>query len=208
MLVAMSTYHHGDLPSALRAATVELIAEKGTSGFSLRQVAKKAGVSHAAPAHHFGDVEGLLTAVATEGYDRLADEMSAAVDGIDDPRERLRQCGHAYVRVALENPGHFGVMLQNELFAADDPQLMESGARAYAVLSDTIAMVRDQLNPDLDVDQAATFCWSAVQGLVALTPNLDHVADHQGTKFTETIELIDCFCDLMINGLANSTGPS
>ncbi len=200
----MTTYHHGDLPAALRAATVELIGEKGTSGFSLRQVARQAGVSHAAPAHHFGDVRGLLTAVAAEGYERLADEMSSAIDGVDDAKERLRRCGQAYIRIAFEYPGHFAVMLQRDLFDTEDEALLTASVRAYEALSGTIEMVRDQLNPNLDVDQAATFCWSAVQGLVILSPNLDSVAYHQDTKFTETAELVDSFCDFMINGFANT----
>lgn len=198
----MSTYHHGDLPAALRAATVELIGEKGTSGFSLREVARRAGVSHAAPAHHFGDVRGLLTAVAEEGFARLTEEMLAAVADVDDPRLRLRQAGKAYVRVALENPGHFAVMLRRDLVDGENAELTASGGRAYEVLFDVVSGVRDALNPDLDVDQAATFCWSAVQGLVTLMPKLDQISGAHEAPFAEIIEMVDCFCDLMINGMA------
>lgn len=199
----MTTYHHGDLPAALRAASVELIAEKGTSGFSLRQVARQAGVSHAAPAHHFGDVEGLLTAVAIEGFSRLADEMSEAAAGIDDPVTRLREAGRAYVRVALENPGHFAVMLQDDLCDRSNPDLLTASARSYDVLLECIRAIRDDLNSALDVDRAATFAWSSVQGLVTLAPKLADVSDEMGTEFTEAFDLVDAFCHFMVNGFAS-----
>ena len=83
-----TTYHHGDLPAALRAATAQLVAEKGPSGFSLREVARRAGVSHAAPAHHFGDAEGMLTSVAAEGFATLADAMED--DDADGAEEEMR----------------------------------------------------------------------------------------------------------------------
>src|SRR5258707_3669661 len=70
--VATDRYHHGDLPNALRRAAVEVIEERGLAAFSLREVARRAGVSHNAPAHHFGDVRGLLTSLAVEGFDLLS----------------------------------------------------------------------------------------------------------------------------------------
>ena len=191
-----STYHHGDLPTALRAATAQLVAEKGTSGFSLREVARRAGVSHAAPAHHFGDAEGMLTSVAAEGFEQLADALEAAGEGIDDAVERLRRAGHAYVAVATRFPGHFAVMMQS------DPTLLHHSVRAYAALQRVIIMIRDQLNPDLDVDAASTFCWASIQGLVILSPNLDEVADSTGTASSSLDELIDRFATFMIEGFA------
>ncbi len=198
----MTKYHHGDLPAALRAATAELVAEKGPSGFSLREVARRAGVSHAAPAHHFGDAEGLLTSVAAEGFQRLADAMEADGDHIDDALQRLRTVGAGYVRVALENPGHFAVMIQSDLVCNDDPALMEHSLRAYAALQRGMELVRDQLNPDLDIDTAATFCWASIQGLVSLSPKLDDVASDTGTKATPVNVLVDEFANYMVHGMA------
>ncbi len=200
--MTVSTYHHGDLPSALRAATVELIAEKGTSGFSLRQVARQAGVSHAAPAHHFGDVEGLLTSVAAEGYGVLADEMAAAIVDVEGARERLLAAGTAYVRVALQNPGHFAVMLQQDIVNRNDAELSAQGVRAYQILADCVETVRQQLNPELDVDKAATFCWATVQGLVTLADKLQTVADDTETTYTEATELVAPIVNFMFEGLA------
>jgi AcrR family transcriptional regulator len=78
-------YHHGDLPNALRAAAVDVIAESGIGGFSLREVARRAGVSHNAPAHHFGDMTGLLTSLAVEGFVHLRDDTSAAIAASTTP---------------------------------------------------------------------------------------------------------------------------
>lgn len=193
-------YHHGDLPSALRAATVELVTESGPSGFSLREVARRAGVSHAAPAHHFGDAQGLLTSVAAEGFEKLADALEAAGEGVDDARERLRRCGRAYVTTALANPGHFDVIFQNDLIDPNDESCLQASVRAYAALLRSVTMVRDQLNRELDVDAAATFCWAAMQGLVALSSKLEHVAGWTDTRTSPVEAIVDQFTEMMIDG--------
>lgn len=197
----VSDYHHGDLPTALRAAAVQLIAERGPASFSLREVARRAGVSHAAPAHHFGDARGLLTAVASEGYQNLADNMREAADGVTDAVERLRVCGRAYVQTALENPGHYGVMVGNEYIDPDDPTCMQSGVGAYAQLLETVQAVSDQLNPDLDVDDAATLCWASMHGLVEMAPILGYAAETTGTSTAPIDELVDSFTSMLIEGL-------
>lgn len=198
----MNRYHHGDLPSALRSATAELVAERGPTGFSLREVARRAGVSHAAPAHHFGGSKGLLTSVAAEGFATLAERFEGAVDGIDDPADRLTALGKAYVNHALENPGHFGVMCNNELVDQDDPEFIVASVAAYQHLLDSMILIRESLNPDLDVDAAATMSWSAVHGLAALSPGLADVALKTGTKTGPLDELVEQFTSMMISGYA------
>lgn len=197
-----TTYHHGDLPAALREATAQLVAEKGPSGFSLREVARRAGVSHAAPAHHFGDAEGMLTSVAAEGFATLADAMEAAAEGVDDAVERLQRTGAAYLRVAVEHPGHMAVMMQEDLVCGSDPEFLHQSLRAYAVLERVITMIRDQLNPELDVAAAATFVWSAIQGLVILSPKLEQLAEDTGTRSVPLDDLVAQFADFMVGGLA------
>ena len=171
------TYHHGDLPAALRVATAELVAERGPRGFSLREVARRAGVSHAAPAHHFGDSRGLLTAVAVEGFTILADALAAASKHPGDARARLRACGEAYVATARAHPGHYVVMLDESIHDPDDEGVLAEGMRAFAQLVQTIEAVRDEINPALDVDAAATLCWAAMHGLVELDPVMAHIAE-------------------------------
>src|SRR5690606_14230113 len=127
------TYHHGDLRRAILDAAVEAISESGPAGWSLRELARRAGVSHAAPAHHFGDKAGLLTAVAAEGYELLAAELEAATRAGGD----FLAAGLAYVRFATDHPAHFQVMFQPTLYRADDPAVRAAEARAAAVLYGT-----------------------------------------------------------------------
>jgi AcrR family transcriptional regulator len=173
-------YHHGDLGNTLRQVAADLIAERGVAGFSLREVARRAGVSHAAPGHHFGDASGLLTAVAIEAFDHLHDATSAAIEGIDDPSDRLAMLARAYVEVATTNPGHCAVAFRHDLLDNDDADLLAAGDRAYAVLSDVVQHVADTVNPDLDVVNTSRLCWSSMQGLIELHPSMNVVSEHRG----------------------------
>ncbi len=196
------TYHHGDLPTALRAAAVELVAERGPTGFSLREVARRAGVSHGAPAHHFGDSRGLLTSVATEGFRTLGDALAGAVEGLDDPVDRLTAMGKAYVNTALQYPGHFGVMCNDELIDDEDEEFGAVAGGAYLQLVAVITEIRDTLNPDLDIDAAATMTWSAVHGLAVLSPGLESLARRTETGTGPLDELVEKFTGLMLQGYA------
>lgn len=194
------TYHHGDLPSTLRSATAELVAERGPRGFSLREVARRAGVSHAAPAHHFGDSRGLLTAVAVEGYTALADALTEATAGSADARQRLRVSGHAYVSTAMANPGHYAVMIDTSIHDPDDPDLAAEGMRAFAQLIAAIEAVRDECNPELDVDAAATTVWATMHGLVVLDPKLTRIAEKNGRPPIDVISRVDQAIDVLFDG--------
>ncbi|SDE35958.1 TetR/AcrR family transcriptional regulator [Glycomyces harbinensis] len=123
-------YHHGDLRRALIDAAVEAVGEAGPSALSLRAVAKRAGVSHAAPAHHFGDKAGLLTAVAAEGFDRFADALEAAWRDFGE----FGAVGAAYVRFAIDHRPYFEVMFRPELVHTDDPDLLRAEARSREAL--------------------------------------------------------------------------
>jgi len=194
-------YHHGDLPCALRAAAVELIAEVGPAGFSLREVARRAGVSHAAPAHHFGDTEGLLTSVAAEGYNHITEQMAAAAAKTTNARGRLIACGTAYVETALANPGHYSIMVSHDYTDKTDSELLVACLGAYGQLLETMHAVRDEFNPDLDVDNTAALCWSTVHGLVELSPILEHVAEITGTSTTTISSLVEHLAATIIDGI-------
>ena len=169
MTPAERAYHHGDLNQALRLAAVELIAERGLGAFSLREVARRAGVSHAAPAHHFGDVGGLLTAVAIDGFCRLHEVTAAAAASTPGSAvDRLCAVGRAYVELAISNSGHCAVMMRHDVIDADDPRYQDAGDDAFGVLIEALVAVADEINPDLDVDIAAATCWSSMQGLIEL----------------------------------------
>ena len=98
-------YHHGDLRETLLAASLRVIETDGVEGLSLREAARRAGVTHGAPYHHFRDKADLLDALAEEGFGRLRDLMQASRALRTRPDERLAVIGLAYVRFAVENPG-------------------------------------------------------------------------------------------------------
>ncbi|HEV7962299.1 MAG TPA: helix-turn-helix domain-containing protein, partial [Actinoplanes sp.] len=106
------TYHHGDLRRALLDAAAEVIEEQGPAALSLRDLARRAGVSHAAPTHHFGDKAGLLTALATEGYGLLVAELAEEWAATHSFLEQ----GVAYVRFAIRHRAHFEVMFRPDLY--------------------------------------------------------------------------------------------
>jgi AcrR family transcriptional regulator len=130
---ARAGYHHGALRQALIDASEALLAERGLEGFSLREVARRSGVSPAAPAHHFGDVDGLLVAVATQAFDGLTAALEAGnVRGGRDALARLREQGVGYVGFALRHPGRFNLMFRSGL--KKDDALVRSAQAAFATL--------------------------------------------------------------------------
>lgn len=194
-------YHHGDLPNALRRAAVEVIGERGVSGFSLREVARRAGVSHAAPAHHFGDVRGLLTSLAAEGFTELERTMSAAAALHDDPVEQLMAIGEAYVDLARTHPAHCAVMFRPDLVDDDDDHLSRCGLSAYEVLEATVRRVIVDRGLDTDLDIATWMCWSAIQGLVELEAKFTEIDEVRGRATPSTRELVRSFTGIIVRGL-------
>ena len=159
-------YHHGDLPRVLLDAAVEAIGEAGPSALSLRDLARRAGVSHAAPAHHFGDKAGLLTAVAADGFRRLAAALSETYRATGS----FLEVGTAYVRFAVTHRAHFEVMFRPELYRTDDPELVRARQAARSLLYPPAADLAG--NPvGADDLRAAVAAWSLVHGLATLWLN-------------------------------------
>ncbi len=155
-------YHHGALRPALLEAAVGLIAERGPAAVSLRELARRTGVSHAAPAHHFGDKAGLLTAVAVAGFDLLADALREA----HETTGSLLEVGVAYVRFAVTHPAHFEVMFRPDLLRRDDPSLAAAGERAAGLLAGAVGG-ETTAGPGEPL-RAAIAAWSLVHGLATL----------------------------------------
>jgi AcrR family transcriptional regulator len=157
-------YHHGDLRAALLAAAEAELAERGVEAFSLRQVARRAGVSHAAPAHHFGDANGLLTALAAEGFRLFLAAQAAREAGADPtPRARMIAAGLGYVDFAIARPALFRLMHASDRPVFETPDLAESASRAYAHLCDGVAAISARAGA---TDIAAV--WAAAHGLADL----------------------------------------
>lgn len=205
---ADSSYHHGDLPNALKAAAAEVIVERGPSGFSLREVARRAGVSHAAPAHHFGDSTGLLTALALDAFRLLDEAMAAAAAEASDPIDRMRRIGMAYVEVGIHNPAHIGVVFRPDLVDTSHPEYGEWGEKAYGHLQGALDAVRDAHNPDLDTDTAARLCWSMVQGVLVLYDGMSARDEDHGIDVRPAVELVEGFCGILVDGLRRSGAPT
>jgi AcrR family transcriptional regulator len=121
-------YHHGNLRGALMAEALHVIESEGPAALNLRDLARRTGVSHAAPAYHFADKTALLTAIAIEGYEKLARELEAAAG------KGFLEAGLAYVRFAVANPGYVRVMFEPSLHNADDPELMAARRRSSGLL--------------------------------------------------------------------------
>src|SRR6185503_17983646 len=129
----------GSLRDTLADAAVALIARKGPQGFSLREVARRARVSEAAPYWHFADREALLAAVAERGFEELAKSMMEIWSREVDPAERFRALGIGYVRFALAHPSYLRVMFGSEVpDKAEHPALKEAGERTFALLVQAI----------------------------------------------------------------------
>lgn len=197
-------YHHGDLPNALRCAAVDVIDERGLGSFSLREVARRAGVSHTAPAHHFGDMRGLLTSVATEGFNALYEATTSAANGIDDPVTRLTALGEAYVTLARSHHAHCEVMFRKDVLDSDDPTLQTASMRAYAVLEDAVRDLLEREGLAVDLDEATWLCWSAMQGLVALGHEFEVIAGRMGRPKPSSAALVRKFTELIVAGLRSS----
>ncbi|MET7633688.1 TetR/AcrR family transcriptional regulator [Streptomyces sp. NPDC005078] len=153
------TYHHGDLRRAVLTAALDVIRTEGPGALSLRDLARRAGVSHAAPAHHFKDRTGLLTAIAAEGYALFADALADAPD--------LRERGVRYVRFATGHPAHFQVMFQPELHRPDDPELLTAKARAAQALRAGVTGLPVEGRGD-DPRLAGIAAWSLAHGYATL----------------------------------------
>lgn len=168
-----TAYHHGDLKEALIAAALGTIAAEGPGAVSLRQLARVTGVSHGAPAHHFGDRTGLFTAIATRGFDRLTDALEAAVRSAPPrPQARLNASGRAYVTFAADNPAYFEVMFRPDLLDADDPAFRAAAARARAILDAAVAETRPQAPASGEALRlGALKAWTHAHGLATLWVN-------------------------------------
>jgi len=156
-------YHHGDLRHALLLAGEAVLAERGVEGFSLRQVARRAGVSHAAPAHHFGDSRGLLTALAAEGFRQfLATQTVREASAAPDGRSQVLAAGLGYIDFALSRPALFRLLFGSNHPNYADPDLQAAADAAYQHLTEQVAAAGGQGLADVAA------LWSAAHGLADL----------------------------------------
>lgn len=188
--------------AALLAATQVELNQHGADGVSLRAVARRAGLSHAAPKNHFGDRAGLLTAVAIDGFRRFGEALQAATAPSDDPAcdggeasamDPVRQIavlGRAYVDFGLANPALFDLMFRKEQLDDANPELCEARERTFGSLlgSITSASADQHFGNNQDPSSLSLVAWAFVHGVVVLmqTGALESVSE---TATDEAIEL-------------------
>ncbi|MGP9821802.1 TetR/AcrR family transcriptional regulator [Salinarimonas sp. NSM] len=163
-------YHHGDLRAALLAAGEAELAQNGVESFSLRAVARRAGVSHAAPAHHFASADALLTALSALSFERFAAAMRARADAAgDEPAARLAAITCAYVAYASDNPAMFDLQFASSRPDRSDPAWRVAAEAAFSVLEDTVATVLAVRGRDAsELEEAAAMVWAQAHGLASL----------------------------------------
>lgn len=162
-------YHHGDLRRALLDATLELIGESGPEAFTLRAATKTAGVSDAAPYHHFADKESLLAAVAAEGFDLLAQNLREVTAELSDPTEIARAMGVEYVVFAAQHPSHFRVMVSRRvLLNTNHPELTAAAVTAFTLVRDALVASAAPLAAKVREDTLIFGAWALVHGFAFL----------------------------------------
>jgi AcrR family transcriptional regulator len=165
-------YHHGALHAALLEAAERVLERDGLSGLTLRAVAREAGVSHAAPTHHFGDLTGLVSELAAIGFRQFNAAMVAADSAASTVTEKAMARAKAYVGYARAHPGMYGLMFRTERLDLKRPALKEAANAAFAGLAGSIGAQRHEAiaAKALSLDQAAAIvrAWSLVHGFTML----------------------------------------
>ncbi|HMM88639.1 TetR/AcrR family transcriptional regulator [Bradyrhizobium sp.] len=168
-------YHHGDLHDALLAAAEQVLERDGLPGLTLRAVAREAGVSHAAPTHHFGDLSGLLSELAAIGFRRFNAAMIAAGNSETLPLMKALARAKAYVAYAQAQPGMYGLMFRTERLDMMRPSLHEAATASFEGLATAVSLSRNEKMTGealetLSLDQAAAIAraWSLVHGFTML----------------------------------------
>jgi AcrR family transcriptional regulator len=164
-------YHHGDLKNALIEAGVEILSKEGIGALSLRKVAQKAGVSHAAPYAHFADKQALIAAISTEGYRMLYEKLETAIQHYNgDPLRQLIEAAWAYTRFAMDDPDHFKITLSGVVEKEKDyPAFVEVSQKSFRLVVQVVEAC--QAAGILDrgpSDAVAISVWSLVHGFVSL----------------------------------------
>ncbi|CAN5352932.1 TetR-like C-terminal domain-containing protein [soil metagenome] len=166
-------YHHGDLREALLKAAETVLERDGLQGLTLRAVAREAGVSHAAPTHHFGDLSGVVSELAAIGFRRFNATMATAGASGATPLASALARAKAYLAYARERPGMYQLMFRTERLDMSRPALREAANASFAGLASVVgARHHDQIDTEaLTIEQAAQIAraWSLVHGFTMLT---------------------------------------
>ena len=178
-LPTKTAYHHGDLKDALVAATRQIIETEGVDAFTMRESARRAGVSHGAPAHHFGDKTGLLTHLAVQALsERLALCEAYMAQAGDDPMERLKACGLAHIEYMITHPKLNDMCWRADVTDRADPALQDVMHRMHQTLIDTMSAATGlTLLPDKEANPTTLLAMTIVTGFATLVNERAILAD-------------------------------
>ena len=183
-------YHHGNLREALLEAAIRLIAEVGPTAFTLREVARRAGVSHNAPYRHFRDRDDLMAAVAAEGFRELTQAMMGAAGERTDALDGLKCAGLGYVSFALRRPEHFTAMFDAPISKCKHPDSAAAAEQAFGTLMSFVKGCQDAGRlPSGDLRQMALLARTMVHGVakLAITGRLPFSSSAEVLKFAEFV---------------------
>ena len=200
-------YHHGNLVAAIVEAALALLDETQDWTFSLREVARRAGVSHNAPYKHFPEKRDLLAAVAARGFDMLTERTLSLLDGVTDARVRLLLCGRAFITLGMSHPALYRLMFGPALSSARSGRPMIekiAAAKARSVVDAAIVeaartgVFPSSLAGPRESAAAALAMWSMMHGLTMLT-----IDDFAGPP--EAIEaVVDSMLGTLLDGIASN----
>jgi AcrR family transcriptional regulator len=165
------SYHHGDLKNALIEAGAEILSKEGVGALSLRKVAQKAGVSHAAPYAHFADKQTLIAAISTEGYKKLYEQIAQVAEQYQsDPLRRFVEASWTYVQFALDEPDQFKVTLSGMIEKEQDyPAFVETARQTFSLVVDIVAQCQQAgILRQGAADLTAVSVWALIHGFVTL----------------------------------------
>lgn len=164
-------YHHGNLRPALIAAALEVLGERGIAGVTLRETARRVGVTHAAPYRHFADKAALLVAVSERGFNELYEQVTAVYAAAgDNPRDKLTAMARAYIRFAMERPALYRLMIGRRRFEPGEyPSHDEATQKSLSALVDTIRGGQEAgLIREGDPDKLGLVAWASTHGLASI----------------------------------------
>jgi AcrR family transcriptional regulator len=189
-----------DLRRRLLDASIDLLATEGLNTFSMREVARRAGVSHQAPYHYFTDREAILAEIVVEGFQQLRADMVTAAATAKSPGKRLSAIGRAYVAFALANPAHFKLMFRSEMVPSEKHEVAHACANsAFDLLVSTVdEVVRENMGkPDPALVLAA---WSLAHGLATLMLEgklKEQIGDSRRSQIAAAHDALDAFTRLI-----------
>ena len=204
-----SAYHHGDLHNALVNEGLKLLEQNGNADFTLRDLASRVGVSHAAPYAHFADKNALLAAIATAGFGRLKEALETSIRGQEAPADQFLRMGTAYVRFGMENPALYKLMFASEELPAkrgEYPELQAAGGAAFETLTGMLGCMQQAgFLREGDLDGYGLTVWSHVHGLASLiiTGCIDCVGECGGERSFPVAEAVQMSLMNLLSGLKN-----